>query len=390
MSVALDPIRTDWLGARPDRVQVASAFAIGIVGIVVAGLQPLLLGALQASGRITNVQIGHAATLELLTLGIGAGLAGGLLERLPLRLVALVAALVYVAANLATLGAHGEGVTLVRGLAGLSGGVMIWIVVGVIVRSPAPARWAGAYLALQTLAQLAVAALLGAVAVNRPEGAPLAMAALGVLAGAVAVGLPHRLDPLPREETASGLPPARGWIVLAAAALLQACVIGTWVYLEPLGAQAHLAAPIIALAAPLCLGAQVVGASCATAAATRLPWFATLVVAGLGLAVSVVALSSLPPAAGFLALEIVFGFLWLFFMPFLTPLAIEVDPTRRTAVLGPAANLIGAALVPLAASLLVGDSNARAALHLCAGLALAGVALIFGLHLLRRRGLSPA
>lgn len=390
MTVALDPIRTDWLGARPDRVQVASAFAIGIVGIVVAGLQPMLLGALQASGRITNTQIGHAATLELLMLGIGAGVAGGLLERLPLRLVALAAALVYVAANLATLGAHNEGVTLVRGLAGLPGGVMIWVVTCVIVRSPAPARWAGAYLALQTLAQLAVAALLARAAPNRPEGAPLAMAALGLLAGAVAAGLPHKLDPLPREETASGLPPAQGWVVLASAALLQACVIGTWVYLEPLGAQAHLSSAVVALATPLCLGAQVVGASCAAAAATRLPWFTTLVVAGLGVAAAVLALSTLPAAAGFLALQTVFGFLWLFFMPFLTPLAIEADPTRRTAVLGPAATLMGAALGPLGASLLVGDNNAQAALHLCVGFALAGVALIFGLHLLRRRGLSPA
>jgi hypothetical protein len=390
LTVALDPIRTDWLGARPDRVQVASAFLIGIVGIVVAGLQPVLLGTLQASGRITNAELGHAATLELLALGVGAGLAGGLLEKLPLRLVAVAAALAYVAANLATLGAHGEGVTLVRGAAGLPGGVMIWIVTCVIVRSPNPARWAGAYLALQTLAQLAVAALLARLALNRPDGAPIAMAVLGVLAGITAAALPARLDPLPREETASGLPPARGWTVLASAALLQACVIGTWVYLEPLGAQAHLSPAVIALATPLCLGAQVVGATCAAAAATRLPWFATLVIAGLGVAAAVLALSTLPATAGFLALQTVFGFLWLFFMPFLTPLAIEADATRRTAVLGPAATLMGAALGPLGASLLVGDSNASAALHLCAGFALAGVALIFGLHLVRRRGLSPA
>jgi predicted MFS family arabinose efflux permease len=390
LTVALDPIRTDWLGARPDRVQVISAFFIGIVGIVVAGLQPVLLGLLQATGRITAPEIGHAATLELLMLGVGAGLAGGLLERLPLRLVAVVAAAVYVAANLATLGAHGEGVTLVRGAAGLPGGVMIWVVTCVIVRAPSPARWAGVYLASQTLAQLVVAALLGRFAAGHPDGAPLAMAVLGVLAAIAAAGLPHRLDPLPREETASGLPPARGWTVLAAAALLQACVIGAWVYLEPLGAQAHLSASVVALATPLCLGAQVVGASCATTAANRLPWFAALVVAGLGLVATVMALAALPAATSFLVLETVFGFLWLFFMPFLTPLAIEADPTRRTAVLGPAANLIGAALGPLGASLLVGDSNARAALHLCAALALAGVALIFGLHLVRRRGLSPA
>jgi hypothetical protein len=111
-------------------------------------------------------------------------------------------------------------------------------------------------------------------------------------------------------------------------------------------------------------------------------------IAGLGVAAATFGLSMLPGALGFLALETAFGFAWLFLLPFLTPLAIEVDPTRRTALLGPAANLIGAALGPLAASLLVGESNARAALHLCTAFGLAGVVLIFGLHLLRRRALS--
>lgn len=390
MTVALDPVRATWLGARPDRLQVVSAFVVGVVGIIVAGLQPVLLGSLQASGRISAVQMGHAATLELLALGIGAGAAGGLLERLPLRAVSLVAGLAYVVANLLTLGAHGEGVTLVRGLAGLPGGVMIWVITGVIVRSPAPARWAGAYLAIQTLSQLLIAAALGVFASGRADGAPLVMAALGLLAMVAALALPNRLAPLPREETASGLPPARGWTVLAAAALLEACIVGAWVYLEPLGAQAHLSPSVVALATPLCLGAQVIGASTATALAGRVPWFGALMVSGLALTAATFGLSMLPSAIGFLALETAFGFAWLFILPFLTPLAIEVDPTRRTALLGPAANLIGAALGPLAASLLVGDSNAPAALHLCTGFALAGVALIFGLHLLRRRALSPA
>jgi hypothetical protein len=385
----LDPVRANWLGGQPGRLQVVSAFVVGIVGIIVAGLQPILLGSLQASGRISAVQLGHAATVELLALGIGAGAAGGLLERLPLRAVSLAAGLAYIAANLLTLGVHGEGVTLARGLAGLPGGVMIWVVTGVIVRSPAPARWAGAYLVIQTLAQLLITAALGVFASGRLEGAPLVMAALGLLAMLAALALPSRLEPLPREETASGLPPGRGWTVLAAAALLEACIVGAWVYLEPLGAQAHLSTSIVALATPLCLGAQVVGASCATAIAGRVPWFGALIVAGLGVAAATFGLSMLPGAVGFLVLESAFGFAWLFLLPFLTPLAIEVDPTRRTALLGPAANLIGAALGPLAASLLVGDSNARAALHLCTVFALAGVALIFGLHLLRRRALSP-
>ena len=62
-----------WIGAPPTPGQVASALVVGVVGIMVAGLQPVLLGSLQAAGCITAAGLGHAATAELLALGAGAG-----------------------------------------------------------------------------------------------------------------------------------------------------------------------------------------------------------------------------------------------------------------------------------------------------------------------------
>lgn len=381
-----------WIGPAPSRSQTLAALAVGCVGVMVAGLQPVLLGGLQAAGRITAVELGHAATLELLALGLGAGLSGTLFERRPLRPVAAAAAAVYVLANLLTLVARGEALTLVRGLAGLPGGVMIWVVTELIVRSPTPTRWAGLYLAAQTLGQLAVASALAVLGPTSTMVAPGAMAALGVGALAAAFALPRGFPPLTREPTASGLPPARGWAVLLAMVLVNACIVGAWVYLEPLGAQARTPHAVVALATPVSLAMQILGAGCATVLAGRTPWLPALTGAVLVLIGATLALALLPGPGAFLALQGVFGFAWLFVLPYFVPLAIEADPTRRTALLGNAANLVGSALGPLAASMLVGDRDARAALHLCAGFAAVGLALIIGLHVTggeRRPRLRP-
>ena len=49
----------------------------------------------------------------------------------------------------------------------------------------------------------------------------------------------------------------------------------------------------------------------------------------------------------FLALQAVFGFAWLFLLPYFMPFAIEADATRRTALLGNAANLVGGGARPI-------------------------------------------
>ena len=382
--------RPGWIGSAPSRAQVFAAFVIGTVGVMVAGLQPVLLGSLQAAGRITAAELGHAATLELLALGLGAGLSGTVLEGRPLKPIVACAGVIYALANLLTLGANGEMLTLVRGLAGLPGGVMIWVATEMIVRSPTPTRWAGIYLAVQTLAQLAVASALALLAPTSTTIAPWSMVVMGGVAVAAASALPRAFSPLEKEEAQSGLPPARGWAVLLAIVLVNACIVGAWVYLEPLGAQAKVPHATVALATPLSLGMQILGAGCATVLAGRLPWFGALMVSGGVLIAATLGLSLLPGATMFLVLQGVFGFVWLFILPYFMPLAIETDPTRRTALLSNAANLIGSAAGPLAASTLVGDSDARTALHLCAAFAVAGVALILALHLMRRRSLSAS
>jgi hypothetical protein len=71
-----------------------------------------------------------------------------------------------------------------------------------------------------------------------------------------------------------------------------------------------------------------------------------------------------------------FGFVWLFLMPFQVRLAFAADPTGRIAVLVPALQLLGSAFGPLITSLFVTDDDARPVPLVSAGLALVASCLL--------------
>ena len=156
-----------------------------------------------------------------------------------------------------------------------------------------------------------------------------------------------------------------------------------WIYTEPLSRQSGHPPGTAGLAISLSLGAQVAGGTAATILAGRLSWFWALMVA-IGGAVGILGLfATLPGAPVFLAASAAFGFLWLFASPYLTPLAIEADPSRRAAMLGPGAALLGCSAGPFLASLVVSDADVRGSLALGVGLAIVAMGIIVGLHLTR-------
>src|SRR3979490_614936 len=127
---------------------------VGTIGILIPGVQPVVLAALLAEQHITLTQLGHAASVELLSMGLAAALAAAFLPPRRLPAIACVTSLVLAAGNWLTPIATGELVTAVRALTGFSGGILIWVVACMIARSAAPERWAGIYLTVQTLTQL--------------------------------------------------------------------------------------------------------------------------------------------------------------------------------------------------------------------------------------------
>ncbi|WP_304167551.1 MFS transporter [Phenylobacterium aquaticum] len=383
-----EPIRAGWIGPPPSLTQQVAAFWVGVMGVMFAGVGPLLLGGLEATGRLTAAQLGQAGTVELLSMGVAASLAGPLLGAQRLRLIAVVCGLLMAGLNLVTTQVGGDMLTLVRALTGLPSGVMIWLVTGMIVRSPRPERGSGLYLTIQTLAQLLVVAGVSAF-VLKPlgvDGGFAVLAGLALLSAAAGLVVPDSYWPLTdHDQGPGGLPSPRGWVALAATFAFQAFILAFWIYVEPLSRQSGHAPAIAGIAISLSLAAQVAGGSAATALAGRVSWFKALAMS-IGLMIATLFLFGARPAAPlFLAGSGVFGFLWIFAAPYLTPLAIEADPTRRAAMLGPGASLLGCSAGPFLASLLVSDTDVRGAIWLAVGLALLTLGLIVGLHLTRAR-----
>ena len=82
------------------------------------------------------------------------------------------------------------------------------------------------------------------------------------------------------------------------------------------------------------------------------------------------------------------GLVALFLGPFLVPMTIDADPSRRAAMQSGAAQLLGGALGPALASLVVGEREVHGVLWLGAGLMLAGLVVVSWLRFTGARVMS--
>jgi DHA1 family inner membrane transport protein len=336
--------------------QIAAILLVAVIGVLIPGLQPQLLGALAAEGRLTIAELGLLATVELLAMGVAAGAAGAVLPASRLRWIAGVALIATAALDLATTRVSGGAIFAARIGAGVAEGVLVWVAIGFIIRTNHPERWSGFYLAVQTLAQFAVASALGYLAADSRLG-------FGMLAAITAAGLlvvpllTCGYAPLAAGGTTAdeGRPGAWGALALVGVLLYLACIVAVWVYVEPLGLSRGVPSAWVRVVAPLSLAMQVLGAGVATLLADRTPPRVTIIavaVANLGL----IAVMAAPPSAvAFVAATAAFGFLWMFAMPFQIPLVIAADPTRRAAQLIGGAQLAGSGAGPFAAGMIAGE-----------------------------------
>ena len=375
----------------PSRRQTISALSLGAVGLLIPGLQPLLLGELVAQHRITLTGVGLVAMGEIITLGLGVIVGNTFLSPARLPAITAVTAALLSLVDLLTLRLNGDvPFTAVRALAGLLEGILVWITTSVIVRTRAPDRLAAIFLASQTLAQAVVAALLASLVI--PNGGwPAGFAVLAVLSGALmalAPALRPGLRPLQSEDATPPLRSPATWFTFAIVLTQMASIGALWAYLDPLGRTIGLTAPQVGILISAVLLIQVIGGSTAAAVVRRLPAIAILLATSLLVAGITTALHAQPPALLFCALCGLFGFIWLFRMPFHVRLAFAADPAGRVAVLIPALQLLGSAFGPLlAAVLFVTDDDAHSVPLICAAFEIIALGLLLaGRHLFTRPG----
>lgn len=362
-----------------DRRQSFAAIAVGTVAMSVAGVQPLLLSVLAQAGRFSE-KTAHLATLaELACMGLAVAAAGLLLAPRRLRRIGVGAGAAYALLNLLAAFAPGEAIVAVRAAAGLSAGLLIWITIGTLARLDKPEPLAAAFFMTQSLGQLVFAATMAAAVL--PAFGPLGACVFTGLLGALAIPA-AAIGPDRYTAPSAGLPSPRGFAGLLAILAYVAAGAAVWFHLRGFAREAGLDGVISSIAIVATLGGQIAGAAVAVATAGRVR-FVTVFPVLCALTVAAWALLALrPPAIGFVAAFTLAGFAGMVMGTKLFSFLTGADPSRRSAAVSAAAQLLGAALGPALAPL-AGRPND--VLLPAAGAVLASLALAYLAALTVRR-----
>jgi hypothetical protein len=378
---ANDIVVVEAIGPSLTLIPAASAIILGSLALLMVGVMPALLGALADNGRLSAAGIGQCATLESLAMGLTAGIAGAFLKARHLRWIAAGSVLALTALDFGSMPASGAEVLVLRTLAGIPEGILLWITVGMIARTETPERWAGFYWTSLVAGQLLMA--LAFVYVIPHFGTEGGFAALGLttlLGLAAAMKTPDFYGDLPVNPDETGAPPLRGWWALLATLLFTSASGAVLVYLQPLSHEAGLTAEVARTSLWVSLAAQVAGGFLATALAGRVHWFTIFCFSTILFVSGWFVMTIAPPAWLFIAANAWIGLVIVLIGPFLVPMTIEADPSRRTAMQSGATQLLAGALGPLLASFIVSDTDVYGAVWLGTGLMLSGLALMGALH----------
>jgi len=365
---------------------VASTLWLGSLGLLILGIQPVVLEPLVRFGRIDEAALGSVATAEILAIAIGSVLGARLLRSIPARAVALSGLLPFAAANLAMHWLTGLVPLLVaRAVSGLAGGMWVGLAIVAIARGRRPERLSAAFLVAQTLIQLCLAALIPNLA-QRLFPADVGFVGLALLGSAsvpVVLLLPPRLAP-PRPRTGhSTAIQAEAWIALAGCGAYLMAIVAVWAYFGVWEHQIGVSEQAVGTMAALSLAAQVLGAAAAGWLGHLLASRRSLLSLGMLQAAVVLGMLHWSEPLAQVGLALAFGFLWLFALPLQTRLLIEVDPARQVVLHLAAVQLSGSAAGPLLAGLFVTAGRVDGALW-TGVVVLVASALLMGLGPRRR------
>lgn len=350
-----------WLVGAPSRSQAAAAFWAGSVGLLILGLQPVLLGALFAEQRMTFDQLALAATLEMIAIAAGSAIMALALAPTALRPKAMVLLLLLALFDyLTAIAASPAMIVGIRTLAGLAEGGLVAIATELIARSTRPERMGGIFLTMQTLAQCLLALLLS-LAVVPAFGSTGGFSTLAMvsLVSLVAIPfLPPNYEPIPAALQAQfGIGGPLVLLSLAIVFTFYLFIGAIWAFLEPLGQASGLSPRTVGLVTAMALGVQVAGAFAATLVERRLDYGVAIALSAVGGLAAAGIFAMAPAAPLFWLAALLTGFVWLFVVPYQIRLTIVADPGRRAALLVPAAQLLGAAFGPAGASMLMADAD---------------------------------
>ena len=356
---------------QPPRLQAISAVVLGSTTMVAASLQSLLLDELADAGRFPAALIQPAGIAGMLAMGLSVALCGLFLPPRHLRKKAAGAALVLLVVALAGIWLRGEVFMAMRVLAGLAGGVTLWITVGLIARLPRPEPWAAAFFMIQAAGQVFAAGLFASLVLPRLGAAagPVVLTALAGFGLLASLALPSAIPDL-ADSVGHRRPSRPGLAGLAALFLYFAGSGAAWFHMRPIAAELGLSgwAGLVGLAV---LVAQMLGALLALALADRVPRRSLVVSVCLVTVCADGVLVLGPSPLVFLAAYALAGLAGLVLGASLFSVLQAFDPSRRASAISATAQLLAAGLGPLVGMALAASMGPPGAL-------LAAVLLILG------------
>lgn len=331
----------------------ALSLLIGTGGIMVTGIQPLLLGSLLSQGILSPSELGVAGSVEIFALAAGIVLGSRLLTNSGSRWYIVSAAFAMALVNLAT-GAASTGwhVIVLRLLAGLFEGVLIAVVMLAIAHAARPERLGGFFLSVSGPPSLVLAYLLPTM-LNPWLGwnaGFTVMAGIGILCAVAGAAYNGTFAPDRSSEQAKFVWSRPIVLALFAALLANAAFGACFTYVEPLAQLRGITAVRIGEIMSLAIGCMIAG-SLAVAFSGRhfkaLPFLIGAAVLQVGaILLLLMASTDLQFAIGLGAL----CFFWQASAPCAIALMAALDETRATAPLSFPLQLVGLSIGPLAAA----------------------------------------
>jgi MFS transporter, DHA1 family, inner membrane transport protein len=364
--------RTD-AGSRVDAsfAVIAASMVVGTAALMINGIQPALLGALTEAHRVTEVQLGRLATIEMLALALASAVGPKFLLRGSMRLKTAVFSLVLAGVDLGVcITPSVEGLFLLRGVAGLLEGLILSATIVVTIESRHPDRLNGIFWGVSAVPMALVAYLLPIWIVPHfgANGGFVTLAIAALISAAAAWFL---IDSVPLPD--GKITTESNWTVpaivgLAAVFLQNAANGGAWSYLQVLADQNQFSSDVAAIAVSVGLLAQVVGALIASLTSGRFPSWAVLVMLSTITMGLILILASAHAPAVYLTISLMLNLFLLSQIPFQVRLLIAIDETRGAALLSNPVGLIGLSIGPSLCAFGVQGPNVTGAFWISAAL----------------------
>ena len=353
--------------AAPPEPSLLPALALGSVGLLVLGVQPLLYADYIRAGLIVESRLGTLASVEISAIAIGSTIGIVLLRRLTPPIIGLAGLFLLVIGNLV----YG-GVPLFAGraIAGLGGGLVVALAAAQIALRTNVNSASGLFLFLQATSQYA---LMQGLTILAPEvdaaGVQHVLAVIAVAAAPALLLVPRHLAAVSSDAPGSA-PLLAGWIGLAACALFVGSAVAIWAYLGVWLQATGIPASSVSSRLTISLAGQILGSLCAVAMGMRIRSSRQVMASGAAMIAFVLLLQTFGPSGelGWMLLA-GFGLAWMVATPALAGLLLELDPDRLSLPYGAAAQLLGAATIPTLVGEVMAASGPEHVLVGCATIA---------------------